>query len=297
MEENQALVEINKAQRALEAASEIHEVIDLRDKFMAMQILANAQGFKEAAQEAKIYQLKAERKAGEWLAENVGNPGQYRQSQEATAEGLPDGIDKYESSRWQQEAMVSEPVFNNWIDDCLSTGKEITAAGLRHLATGLHISDDSYEWNTPAKYIEAARLLMGSIDTDPATNDSANKIIKAKWFYTIVNDGLAHSWLGNVWLNPPYNMPIIEWFVDKAIREYENRNSSNIVVLTNNSTDTEWFHKLLKYPVCVTKGRIKFWNGDKSLGTRQGQALFYLGEDIQKFADIFNNFGAVLSKL
>lgn len=89
MEENTALIEINRAQQALERANDIHEIIDLRDKAMAFQLLANARGFKEAAQEAKIYQLKAERKAGEWLAVNVtaGNP---QLLQAATIGQLPD---------------------------------------------------------------------------------------------------------------------------------------------------------------------------------------------------------------
>ena len=139
--ENSALVEINKAQRALEAANDIHEVLDLRDQFMAMQVFANAQGFKDAAQEAKIYQLKAERKAGEWLEKNVSKGGDFT-SPSQDGRSLPDGIDWHESSRWQQEAKIPEPVFNDWIDDCLSTGKEITASGLQRIGRELNKDND-----------------------------------------------------------------------------------------------------------------------------------------------------------
>ena len=131
MEENNALIEISKAQQALERANDIHEIMDLRDKAMAMQLFANAQGFKDAAQEAKIYQLKAERKAGDWLRENVATVNEIRW-QDATR--LPDGVDKYESHRWQLEASVPEPVFNEWVDDCLATGKEISAGKLQSRA-------------------------------------------------------------------------------------------------------------------------------------------------------------------
>lgn len=135
MEENSALVEINKAQQALERANDIHEIIDLRDKAMAFQLFANAQGFKDAAQEAKIYQLKAERKAGDWLEENVDHGGgDTTLYQDGTRSGLPEGIDRKESSRWQQEASLPEPLFNDWIDSCLSTGREITASELRRKA-------------------------------------------------------------------------------------------------------------------------------------------------------------------
>ena len=34
------------------------------------------------------------------------------------------------------------------------------------------------EWNTPAKYIELARAVMGSIDLDPASNDCAQKKVQ-----------------------------------------------------------------------------------------------------------------------
>ena len=65
------------------------------------------------------------------------NPGQFRQFQDETAAGLPDGIDKNESHRWQLEAYVPEPIFNEWVDDCLSSGKEITASELRRKAVDI----------------------------------------------------------------------------------------------------------------------------------------------------------------
>lgn len=133
MSDSSALIEISKAQRALETAHDIHEILELRDRAAAYQVLANAKGFKEAAQEAKIFQLKAERKAGDWLSENVsaGNPQFYQDGRNGT---LPEGITWNESSRWQLEAGVPEPIFNDWIDDCLTTDKEISAAGLQRRA-------------------------------------------------------------------------------------------------------------------------------------------------------------------
>jgi phage N-6-adenine-methyltransferase len=293
-DQNNALIEINKAQQALERASDIHEILILRDQASALQVFADAQGFKEAAQEAKIYQLKAERKAGEWLDKNVQQGGHKSKSQDETL--IPNGVDKHESSHWQQEASVPEDKFNEWIDGCLSTGKEISAAGLRRLAL-VHISDDSYEWYTPQEYIEAARGVMGGIDLDPASSDKANESIKASMFYTIEQNGLNQPWSGRVWLNPPYNMPWIEKFTGKAVDEYEMGNIDTAIVLVNNATDTGWFHRLINYPVCFTKGRVRFWAEDSSnLATRQGQAIFYLGSDMALFAKIFNKFGVVLVK-
>lgn len=160
-----------------------------------------------------------------------------------------------------------------------------------------HVSDDSYEWYTPAEYIEAARRVMGSIDLDPATCEQAQATIMAGEYYTKDDDGLSHAWFGNVWLNPPYNMPLIEQFVDRAIGEYERGTVTSAMVLTNNSTDTGWFHKLAQYPFCLTRGRIHFWNDSgPGLATRQGQAIFYLGSDPDKFAKEFSAFGLVVKQ-
>lgn len=131
---NTALAEISKAQQALERANDIHEILDLRDKFMAAQLFANAQGFREAAQEAKIYQLKAERKAGAWLAVNVNHEGNKFGADFQDGSPLPDGIDYKESHRWQLEASLPEEKFNEWVDDSLATGREITARAIQFLA-------------------------------------------------------------------------------------------------------------------------------------------------------------------
>lgn len=193
-------------------------------------------------------------------------------------------INKFED--WQD--------IDTWAQEYMETG-DITLTFLLRVLLNLHVSDDSYEWYTPTEYIEAARGLMGSIDLDPASSKEAQIIVKAGCFYTTEDDGLSQPWFGNVWLNPPYSMPAIEQFVDLAIHEYENGNVTAAVVLTNNSTDTGWFHRIVKYPVCFTRGRIQYWTPDRPhLATRQGQALFYLGDKVDLFAQLFGNFGVVL---
>ena len=131
-----ALVEIAAAELALERASTIHEMLDLRDKAMAYTILADARGFREAAQKAKIFQLRAERKAGDWLKENGPQHGGDRRSrlQDATLKLEDIGIDRYESHRWQLQADLPEEKFNDYVDEALAKGKEISAAGLRREA-------------------------------------------------------------------------------------------------------------------------------------------------------------------
>jgi phage N-6-adenine-methyltransferase len=158
-----------------------------------------------------------------------------------------------------------------------------------------HVSDDSYEWYTPREYIEAARQVMGSIDLDPASSEEAQVVVRADEFYTKEDDGLSHSWYGNVWLNPPYNMPLISDFINHTINDYKSGKIESAIILTNNSTDTAWFHALLEFPVCFTRGRIQFWGaGGEILATRQGQAITYLGKNPNLFTSIFEKFGAVV---
>ena len=47
------------------------------------------------------------------------------------------------------------------------------------------INQDSgnYEYYTPIELVNAAREVMGSIDLDPASSETANKLIKATKFY------------------------------------------------------------------------------------------------------------------
>lgn len=68
-----------------------------------------------------------------------------------------------------------------------------------------YLSQESFEWYTPKRYIEAARKVYGEIDLDPASSFEANRIVQAKLFYDQTTDGLTKTWKANtVWLNPPY---------------------------------------------------------------------------------------------
>ena len=156
----------------------------------------------------------------------------------------------------------------------------------------------SDEWHTPAEYIEAAREVMGGIDLDPATNVTAQEVIQADTCFTKDDNGLDRKWHGRVWLNPPYSMPLVTYFVAKVLDEYDLGHIQEAVILVNNSSDTKWFHRLLqRCPACFTCGRVKFWHPQwKSFQTRQGQTFFYLGQNKRRFREVFSRFGVVVEK-
>lgn len=155
-----------------------------------------------------------------------------------------------------------------------------------------HIANNSgdNEWYTPSEYIEAARTVMGSIDLDPASNDYANQTVKAGEYYTEDDDGLAHEWFGNIWMNPPYSARLIKPFIDKLIAS----NFEQAVVLVNNATDTAWFRQLTERASAIvfTTGRIRFQKFDGAVGAPlQGQAFIYCGSNADKFMDVFSKYG------
>jgi phage N-6-adenine-methyltransferase len=163
-----------------------------------------------------------------------------------------------------------------------------------------HVSHNSgeNEWYTPKQFIEAARLAMGSIDTDPASSDLANETVRAKKYYTVEQDGRDKKWSGNVWMNPPYSQPLISEFIDAFAQKYNAGEFQQACVLVNNATETNWYQSLLIYAsaVCFIKGRVKFIDkqGNASGAPLQGQTVLYFGNKEKSFIDAFSEFGIVL---
>lgn len=151
---------------------------------------------------------------------------------------------------------------------------------------------------TPAKYIAMARKVMGEIDLDPASDDEAQKTVQARQYYTKADDGLRQIWKGRLWVNAPYN-GLLPKFVAKLIREFQAGNVTAAVMLTNNSTDTAWFHKAMNTcsSVCFPRGRISFIDSDgHEMGTPPtGQVFFYFGPDVEGFEQVFSKIGRCVS--
>lgn len=164
-------------------------------------------------------------------------------------------------------------------------------------ATHVGHNSGENEWYTPPEFIEAARAVMGSIDLDPASCEVANKTVKAKQFYSAIDDGLAQKWHGNVWMNPPYAQPLIAQFSSAVAEKYKAGEVDQAVVLVNNATETEWFQTMLAEAsaVCFPKSRIRFLDkvGNPIGAPLQGQAILYLGPNVDAFVMVFAKFGVI----
>ncbi len=164
----------------------------------------------------------------------------------------------------------------------------------------VHVANNSgeNEWYTPKEYIDAARSVLGVIDTDPASCKLANETVKASSYFTKEQDGLTKRWCGNVWMNPPYAQPLIGQFAEAVASKYEQGEIGQAIVLVNNATETAWFSRMLQCAsaVCFPRGRIKFIDkeGRPSGAPLQGQAFLYFGTNVALFSGTFSQFGKVL---
>jgi len=171
---------------------------------------------------------------------------------------------------------------------------------MREAVKKAHVANNSgnNEWYTPAKHIELARLVMGGIDTDPATSEIANRTVKAAKIFTADDDGRAQVWSGRVWMNPPYAQPLMGDFAEAVSSKYESGEIDQACILVNNATETQWFQRMLASAsaVCFPKSRIKFVDpqGNASGAPLQGQAIVYMGENVKSFQEAFKAEGKVL---
>ena len=108
---------------AIAAAYQVDEVKHIRDKALAIEMYARQAKNTEAERQACEIRLRAERRAGQLLAERdkaKGGGDQRAEQRSHAATGAPEtlaelGISKTQSSRWQKLAAVPEPEFERTI--------------------------------------------------------------------------------------------------------------------------------------------------------------------------------------
>jgi phage N-6-adenine-methyltransferase len=206
------------------------------------------------------------------------------------------GITRQRLSEWRQVRDAGEEVVEAAIQTAIAEDRAPTKNDILTHVRGTFGTGQN-EWYTPEQYIACARAVLGQIDLDPASSDFANRTVRATKFFTLEDNGLAQAWGGRVWLNPPYAQPAIADFVKRLVKQVLLGNVSEAIMLTHNYTDTAWFHEAMSAvsAVCFTRGRIGFLSpeGAKAAPT-QGQAFFYYGDHVKRFAEEFSSIGFIV---
>ena len=171
------------------------------------------------------------------------------------------------------------------------------------------------EWLTPPEYIEEIREVLGGISLDPASNEIANRIVKATRYFTIEDDGLSMEWrCDSLFVNPPYGKTGAksnqEIWARKLMEEFLYTRTQSAIILTRVVAGYVWFDNLfhkVRPPVCITEGRIAFikpeWVNEDGSVTRPrkgagrskvASAFWYFGMDWGKFEKVFSKIGRVI---
>ncbi len=229
-------------------------------------------------------------------ANQYGHFGDLNQREDTnpTVEEIAGNYNK--SSLLQKVAKYTDDTIQEYIDMCVEIGVLPKSGDLKSKNTTISKMTGDNEGYTPPEYIEKARRTMGSIDLDPASCDLAQEVVKAEKYYTEDDNGLNKQWIGNIWLNPPYENRLITQFVNKVIAE---KSVTQAVLLTNNNTDTLWFRELCGWCdlICFTMGRVKFYKKDGTISApTNGQAFFYKGVNKQAFCNEFKDVGLIMQR-
>lgn len=229
-----------------------------------------------------------------------GNETTYRQAKTVVAQAIPELVEAMDKTisisaaamatalpKEEQQAIMAE----------IEQGGKPSEVIKNHVLATKHTGDE--ESYTPQEYLASARAVMGAIDLDPASNPMAQENVGADRYFTVDDDGLTQEWAGKVWLNPPYTARVINRFIDKLVDHYVAGEVTQAIVLTNNNTDTSWFHQGAQAAaaVCFTAGRINFLKRDGSRSSpTNGQAFLYFGNNLSAFKNEFSKHGMVMVK-
>ena len=166
------------------------------------------------------------------------------------------------------------------------------------------------EWYTPIDIIEAARRTMGGIDLDPASDEEANRIVKAERYFGVADDGLLQPWAGRVWLNPPFGARDTRKFVGKLVSCYDEGGIEQACVLLiitpgsggkpgNVATANSGGTLIGRFPFCYPFGKVLFLRPYPlpSSDIQFPVFVFYLGPHVKAFAHEFSALGAVCGPL
>lgn len=163
----------------------------------------------------------------------------------------------------------------------------------------------SDEWYTPENIMISVRAVLGQIELDPCSCGEANKIVRARKFYTLESDGLSKNWKGKVWLNPPRGIDervsVQSIWCKRLLAHYHREEVPEAMFIIRNCLGYHWFNEIVdRCPdVCFLRERPAYYRGFVSAQGGQDQltgVVFYLGKNVKRFQEIFSPVGYVFDQ-
>jgi len=157
------------------------------------------------------------------------------------------------------------------------------------MSLGAFTSQETDEWATPPEFVRPLADAIGGFDLDPCSG--AEKSPVAAETYTAEDDGLAHSWHGDVWLNPPYS-DIPTW-IRKAINELNAGNADSVTALVKGDTSTDWYQRygFEADAIAFIDGRLQF--GVSNDAPFPSHVLVF-GDASREVLDVLDSHGTVI---
>jgi len=146
-------------------------------------------------------------------------------------------------------------------------------------------------WNTPQHIVnDVLEFFNDNLELDPCSNSGDNPNVPAQKVYTEETNGLAHDWVAeSVFMNHPYSES--KFWIPYAVSQYECGNAKELILLIKLDISTKWWSSISKYPWIAINTRLKF--GDSKSAAPFQSAIVYLGNNLDKFVDVFGKYGTV----
>lgn len=115
------------------------------------------------------------------------------------------------------------------------------------------------EWGTPQWIWQPLAETLDGFDLDPAAGAEEEPIATER--LTIDDDGLAHDWWGDVWLNPPYGRKHNPVWARHVLAQLHQENVDTLTCLIPGSTSTDWYQMAYAKADCLTQidTRVAFY--------------------------------------
>lgn len=173
------------------------------------------------------------------------------------------------------------------------------------MTAGRKSTQNKQDWNTPIKYANTIEIFFdNNLQLDPCSNKES--IVKAANKFIFPIDGLKEEWnFTSIYINPPYGRnsdkktTIKDW-IKKAFDTHEKYNSEILMLIPVATNTSHWKEYIFgKASICFlydTRLVFRIDNNENNKGSPMACTIIYYGNNIERFKEIFKNFGYIYNK-